>query len=61
MNRKVLILRSILEDSGMTQRELCRTCGTALGTVNIELRQLLGGGLAEKTETGYRVTEKGKE
>ena len=61
MNRKVLILRSILEDPGMTQRELCRTCGTALGTVNTELRQLLGGGLAEKTETGYRVTEKGQE
>ena len=59
MNRKVLILRSIIEDPFVTQRELCRICGTALGTVNTDLRNLLSEGLAEKNDRGHAVTKAG--
>lgn len=62
MNRKVLILRQLLKDQNVTQRELCRNLGTALGTVNGELRKLKAEGLLEMLpEGGCSVTEAGKE
>lgn len=60
MNRKVLILRNILEKPEITQRELCRKCGTALGTVNGEIRRLLEEGYLRTLPDGQKeVTAEG--
>ena len=61
MNRKVLILRKLSEEPKCTQRELCRECGTALGTVNGELKKLTESGFLTENEDGSRtVTAAGK-
>ena len=59
MNRTVLALRSVLKNENITQRELCRECGAALGTVNSVLKQAMEEGLLEKTENGMKVTAAG--
>ena len=45
MNRQVLILRSILENPCVTQRELAEILGTSLGTANTLFRECLEQGL----------------
>ena len=61
MNRQVLILRSILENPNVTQRELAEILGTSLGTANTLFRECLEQGLiAEETheaEAAERVAE----
>ena len=50
LNRQVLILRSILEDPKITQRELAEILGTSLGTANALLKECAEQGLITEAD-----------
>ncbi len=60
MNKEILLLRSIAENSKTTQRALCRSTGLALGTVNTLIRKCTADKLILQDEkNGYTLTKAG--
>ena len=60
MDRTVILLRSLYENSEMTQRELASRCGASLGTVNKLLRQAEEKKLVRRQAGGYRLSAEGE-
>lgn len=59
MNKKVILLRSILEDEKVTQRGLVKTTDLALGSVNKLLKQCQAENLITVYKGRYHVTDEG--
>ncbi len=59
MNRKVILLRTIIEHPDITQRELAKLSGLSLGAVNGLLKECVAEGFLESGEL-RSVTEEGK-
>ncbi len=61
MNKEVILLRNIIENDRITQRELAKAAGLSLGTVNKLIRKFLEEGLIEYSgESGQVKTDAGK-
>ncbi|MDO4961052.1 MAG: phosphotransferase [Eubacteriales bacterium] len=58
MNKEILLLRSMYENNKVTQRDLVKQTGLALGTVNTVIKNAIDGGLIKKN-TGYSLTAEG--
>lgn len=67
MDRRIPVLRDIIENNRITQRELCRSTGFSLGTVNVAIKECMAEGLLKQEKTSdegkscYGVTDKGME